>query len=220
MGACVKSKSNRDFESEIFTDVEWSYKGGQIVEYFTAANEASCAETNNNALSFARGHKHMSSFTVDELSGSACDKGLLSKAGFLGRIISPSVSPSHSTLGSMKFNSGSPTSPSYWADFGETMSYDGVNKRICNRYDIGLRILKAQIECGADPKVLKTHGDRSCLMFAVLAEDFGFVKQLVGLGVDVNKTNQYGETALTFALGLEREDIASYLRINGAVENA
>jgi len=98
------------------------------------------------------------------------------------------------------------------------MSYDGVNKRICNRYDIGLRMLKAQILYGADPKVLTTHGDRSCLMFAVLAEDFAFVKHLVVLGVDVNKTNRSGETALNFALGLERNDIADFLRANGAVD--
>lgn len=54
-------------------------------------------------------------------------------------------------------------------------------------------------------------------MFAVLAEDFNFIKKLIELGVDVNKTNQFGESALTLAVGLKREDIANYLRSNGAV---
>ena len=79
-------------------------------------------------------------------------------------------------------------------------------------------MLKAQIHCGADPKVLTTHGEGSCLMFAVLAEDFCFIKKLVKLGVDVNQKNRVGETALSLANELHRDDIARYLRRNGAIE--
>jgi len=97
------------------------------------------------------------------------------------------------------------------------MGSDGLNKRTTNRYEIGLQMLKAMIDSGADPKSLVTHGDRNCLMFAVLAEDFDFVKKLVKLGVNVNKTNSMGETALGFANELGRYDIASYLREHGAL---
>jgi len=97
-------------------------------------------------------------------------------------------------------------------------SYDGVNMRSTDRYEIGICMLKAQIHHGADPKTLVTHGERSCLMFAVLAQDFNFVKQLVELGVDVNQTNARGETALSLANELQRDDIISYLRSKGAVE--
>jgi len=93
---------------------------------------------------------------------------------------------------------------------------DGLNKRTINRYEIGLQMLKAMINSGADPKKLVTHGNRNCLMFAVLAEDFDFVKKLVKLGVNVNKTNSTGESALGFANELGRYDIASYLREHGA----
>jgi len=79
-------------------------------------------------------------------------------------------------------------------------------------------MLKAQIEHGADPKTLSTHGERSCLMFAVLAEDFNFIKQLVELGVDVNQTSSLGETALSLANELQRDDITGYLLEKGAVE--
>jgi hypothetical protein len=101
-------------------------------------------------------------------------------------------------------------------DIEDLRSFDGLDKRVTNRYDIGLEILKAQIQHGADPKVLHTHGDRSCLMFAVLANDISFIKQLVEFGVDVNQTNRLGETALGFAIEFERDDIADYLRSNGA----
>jgi hypothetical protein len=97
-------------------------------------------------------------------------------------------------------------------------SYDGLNTRANNRYDIGLEILKAEISLGADPKDLCTHGDRSCLMFAVLANDFSFVKHLVELGVNVNQTNGLGETALGFAIELQRYDMAKYLRSKGAAD--
>jgi len=102
----------------------------------------------------------------------------------------------------------------------EIFSFDGLNKRTTNRYVVGLEILKAQIHHGANPKNLVTHGDRTCLMFSVLAEDFDFVKNLVELGVDVNETNSQLESALGFAINLKRDDIASYLRRKGALEVA
>jgi len=218
MGNCICCKANR--ENDIITDLEWSYKGGHIRDFVSADTIPSSPET-KPVLTFEKEHKPISSFISDVLSGTARGTEFRSNACFLGQILSPSVSPSNSTLESLQFNTGSSlNSPSScWRDLEDIVSYDGINKRICNRYDIGLRMVKAQIQCGADPKVLTTHGDRSCLMFAVLAEDFNFVKQLVGRGVDVNATSRFGETALTLALGLEREDISCYLRKNGAVED-
>jgi hypothetical protein len=96
-------------------------------------------------------------------------------------------------------------------------SFDGLNKRPTNRYEIGLEILKAKVQLGADPKVLHTHG-RTCLMFAVLANDINFTKKLVEIGVNVNQTNLRGETALGFALEYQRYDIVNYLRSKGAVD--
>jgi len=110
-------------------------------------------------------------------------------------------------------------------DFSESTSdsttdfcFDVSSKRATNRYEIGLEMLKAMINEGADPKELVTHGDRTCLMFSVLAGDFDFVKKLVELGVSVTKTNSQGETALGFANELKRYDIARYLRQHGALE--
>jgi len=98
------------------------------------------------------------------------------------------------------------------------LCFDVCSRRTTSRYEIGLEMLKAMINEGADPKDLVTHGDRTCLMFAVLAEDFDFVKKLVELGVSVTKTNSRGETALDFANELKRYDIARYLRKHGALE--
>merc|ERR1719204_2454449 len=93
----------------------------------------------------------------------------------------------------------------------EYASYDGRDKRATDRYDIGLDILKALIECGTDPEI-QTHG-RSALMFSVLAKDFSFVKRLVELGANVNRRNEMGETALSLALeDPGREEIAEYLK--------
>jgi len=97
-------------------------------------------------------------------------------------------------------------------------SFDGMNKRVSNRYDIGLNVLKAKIHHGADPKNLCTHGGRTSLMFSVMANDLSFIKQLVELGVDINQKNQSDETALSLAIGLKREEIAMYLRSQGATE--
>jgi len=94
--------------------------------------------------------------------------------------------------------------------------FDGLNKRIVSRHGIGLEILKAKIHHGADPKEMRTHGDRTCLMFAVLGEDFSFIKELIELGVDVNQTNHMGETAVGLAIEKGRDDIAHFLRRNGA----
>jgi len=101
---------------------------------------------------------------------------------------------------------------------GELSSYDGMNMRAKNRYSIGLEILKAKIYHGADPNSMTTHGERTPLMFSVLANDLKFTKFLVNLGVDVNQKNSSGETALGFASELHKRDIASYLRSQGALE--
>merc|ERR1719499_387350 len=96
----------------------------------------------------------------------------------------------------------------FYGDSRHSMNgFDGLNKRIVSRHGIGLEILKAQVHHGADPRVMRTHGDRTCLMFAVLGEDFGFVKELMELGVNVNQTNHQGETALGFAIEMGRDDI-------------
>jgi len=220
MGDCICNKANREYEDDMIIDLEWNYKRGSIREFVRADTLPSNPET-KHVLTLDKGHKPISIYLTDILSGTARGTEFRSEAFLLGQTLSPSVSPSNITLESQKFDTSNSlnSASSYWRNCGDIMSYDGVNKRISNRYDIGLGILKAQIQCGADPKVLTTHGDRSCLMFAVLAEDIDFVKQLVGLGVDVNKTNRSGETALTLALGLEGKDISKYLRKNGAVED-
>jgi len=96
------------------------------------------------------------------------------------------------------------------------LSFDGLNKRATNRNDIGLEILKAKIELGADPRSLSTHGGRSCMMFAVIANDYNFAKKLVEQGIDVNERTRSGETALGLADELQRDKIASLLRLKGA----
>jgi len=154
------------------------------------------------------------SVNSDELFKSSCQIRSMAEACLDTR------SPKHSIGG--KINSRSPSimsSPSSSClDFEDALSFDGLNKKVCNRHDIGLSMLKAMISNGADAKVLKTHGDRSCLMFAVLAKDFDFIKKLVQLGVDVNESNKFGETALSFADKFQTDDIAKYLRAQGAVE--
>jgi hypothetical protein len=97
-------------------------------------------------------------------------------------------------------------------------SFDGLNKRVSNRLYLGLEIIKAKIDNGANPKDMTTHGDRTCLMLAVLANDYRLTKKLVKLGADVNKKSQFGETALGFATEFKRPKIAKYLRSEGAVE--
>jgi len=101
-------------------------------------------------------------------------------------------------------------------DLADLLSFDGINKRATNRNDIGLEILKAKIHCGADPHGMYTHGERSCLMFAVIANDYDFTKNLVEQGVDVNKRTRLGETALGLATELKRDKIANFLRLKGA----
>jgi len=126
----------------------------------------------------------------------------------------------HADLDASSRNSLSTTysSSSDSFDFENLCSFDGLNKRVSNRYDIGLDVLKAKIDLGADPKNLCTHGGRTCLMFSVMANDLSFTKQLVELGVDINRTNQLNETALSLATELKREEIAKYLRAQGAKE--
>jgi len=219
MGPCVSNKTNEEFESEIFTDIEWSHRSHRqedVPDFLKA--DIIPSSIIRSTRTFDQGNKRNSSQAEKlETTGGTY---LQPNACFRASTNSPSISLSNNTLEVIKFgaNSSNSSLSSYWRDSMDVMSYDGINKRISDRNDIGLRMLKAQIQCGADPKVWTTHGDRSCLMFAVLAEDFNFIKELIELGVDVNKTNHYGETALTLAVGIKREDIASYLRSNGAVE--
>jgi len=103
-------------------------------------------------------------------------------------------------------------------DSGNVLSYDGLNMRAENRDDIGMDILKAKIHFGANPNEMCTHGDRTCLMFAVLANDFNFTKKLVESGVDVNRTNSLGETALSLAIEMQNSKLTNYLRSKGAAD--
>jgi len=96
-------------------------------------------------------------------------------------------------------------------------SYDGLNKRPKKRGDIGMDILKAQIHFGADPNKMCMHGDRTCLMFVILANDFNFAKTLVEQGVDINKTDRFGATALSLTIGMQNDELVNYLRSKGAV---
>jgi len=97
-------------------------------------------------------------------------------------------------------------------------SYDGLNKR-CTRNEIGLTILKSLIDAGRDPEAIMTHG-RSALMVSVICDDLDFVKVLIEKhGVDINKKNEMGETALSLASEKpELKMIAEYLRSMGALD--
>eukprot|EP00495_Collosphaeridae_sp_1-RS-2012_P005627 TRINITY_DN5046_c0_g1_i1.p2 TRINITY_DN5046_c0_g1~~TRINITY_DN5046_c0_g1_i1.p2 ORF type:complete len:62 (-),score=7.92 TRINITY_DN5046_c0_g1_i1:19-204(-) len=55
-------------------------------------------------------------------------------------------------------------------------------------------------------------------MFAVLANDIDYTKDLVNMGVNVNQINERGESALSLACEAQRDDIANYLRANGALD--
>jgi len=103
-------------------------------------------------------------------------------------------------------------------DTGSLVTNDGLNNKAKNRCDIAIEILKAEIHFGADPKVLRTHGDRTCLMVSVLADDMRFTKRLVEQGVDVNQTNSLGETALGLAIQSQNYKLANYLRSKGAAD--
>jgi len=109
-------------------------------------------------------------------------------------------------------------SDTFTFDTGIVLSYDGLNKRPAMREDIQMDILKAKITLGANPNEIRTHGDRTCLMCAVLANDFGYVKKLVELGVDINKTNPLGETALSLAIETKNCKLTNYLRSKGAAD--
>jgi len=108
-------------------------------------------------------------------------------------------------------------SDTFTFDTGNVLSYDGRNKRQLNRDEILMEILKAKIEFGANPNELCTHGGRTCLMCAVLANDFDYAKKLLELGVDINKTNRMGETALSLAIERQNFELANFLRSKGAV---
>jgi len=109
-------------------------------------------------------------------------------------------------------------SDTFTFDTGIVLSYDGLNKRPAKREEIQMDILKAKITLGANPNEIRTHGDRTCLMCAVLANDFGYVKKLVELGVDINKTNPLGETALSLAIETKNCKLTNYLRSKGAAD--
>jgi len=98
-------------------------------------------------------------------------------------------------------------------------SFDGLNKRVSNRYEIGLEVLKVLIHNGANPHAMSTIGDKTALMFAVLAQDFDFVKKLVEMGVNIGHMNCHGETALGLAIETQRNDIADYLRQKDRASN-
>jgi len=220
MGACVNARTIDQFESGII-DLEWSIKTGNTL----AKDKNESSETCKNirpCVNFAESQNwHRGLNIYGFISGSINRGHLLSEGSLGGRTMYKSKSPSYNNLiDTMQSDDGSYLSSSSSETDGRRRfySYDGTNKRVVNRYEIGLQMLKAQIHCGANPKVLTTHGDRSCLMFAVLAEDFCFIKKLVKLGVDVNQKNRVGETALSLANELHRDDIARYLRRNGAIE--
>jgi len=156
--------------------------------------------------------------TMTDVSPKAISRSTLTSSEFSDK--SDKISSSSSARTEVSSDSGS-----FSRDFSKStiwstsdLCFDVPNKGTTNRYEIGLEMLKAMINEGADPKTLVTHGERTCLMFTVLAEDFDFVKKLVKLGVNVNKTNSRGESALGFANELKRYDIANYLREHGAFE--
>jgi len=139
---------------------------------------------------------------------------------FLGKDASLSLQPgSMSNISTAGFSASCTSlSCSSFLSPKEIISFDGANTRAANRYEFVVNQIKAQMHYGMNPNVFTTHGDRSCLMVAVLAGDFRFVKQLVEMGVNVNKRSQIGETALSLAKDQKRNDIANFLRSNGATE--
>jgi len=212
MGACVDIRSNNDTIKDDETDnldLEFSFRTSSGLNTFVSKsheNEISPSSVFEKSLNDAK------SVTCDELLKNTWERQSIVEA-------CPYLSPSLQVLKINSHTSSYTSSPSCaFMDFKNIISFDGFNKRICNRYEIGLAMLKAQIQHGADPKVLATHGERSCLMFAVLAQDFDFVKKLVELGVDVNQRNNFGETALRFANEIHRDDISRYLRTQGAID--
>lgn len=208
--SCFSKKSAEELDREIFPDAEWSYKEEDT--------RALTSRIKKKPPTMRKIHTDITNVSWRTVRTPIFTR-LSSKNCLWGQGKSSNASLSMKTLESIDFSTirSLNSLSSYWRDYGEIMSFDGTNERVSNRYDIGVSILKAQIQNGADPRTLSTHGDRSSLMFAVLAEDFGLVQQLVGLEVDVNQTNRSGESALSLALGIDRTDIADYLRLKGAV---
>lgn len=98
-----------------------------------------------------------------------------------------------------------------WA--GNGIGCDGLERNTDKtREDVGMLVLKAMEACGANVEGLSTHGGRTSLMFAVLSKDLEYVKQLVARRADVLKENDQGETALTLAKSLSRNDIYDFLQ--------
>jgi len=98
-------------------------------------------------------------------------------------------------------------------------TYDWVNKggdglevtKVMSREQCGMLALKAMDANGVDVKDLNTHGGRSALMFAVISDDFEFVKRLVNNGADLTEQTADGETALSLAKSLSSPKIYNFL---------
>jgi len=98
----------------------------------------------------------------------------------------------------------------------ENVRGDGLKEIVTDRTALNAGVLDAFFDLGANPNI-KTHGDRTGLMVAVMANNYNLTKTLVEKGVDINYMNMLGETALGFAVGLKDKKILNYLR-KAAVE--
>jgi hypothetical protein len=101
-------------------------------------------------------------------------------------------------------------------DFQQThdgRNFDGLRAGVLSRDDIALTILKALIANGADPKTFTSQGGRTAFQVAALAGDLEFCKELVEKGVDINKVDEAGETALSLA----REHTSSAKDLSGII---
>jgi len=104
------------------------------------------------------------------------------------------------------------TSPQSESEFNWADSINNIfDSRGKTREDIGMSKLKAMQACGVNVKKFTTHGGRSALMFAVLSQDFDFVKRLVADGANVMQENEHGETAVGLAKSLPSQEIYNFL---------
>jgi len=99
----------------------------------------------------------------------------------------------------------------------ENVRGDGLKEIVTDRTAFNAGAIDAFLDLGADPN-MKTIGDRTYLMNAVMANNYNLTKKLVESGADINYENMLGETALGFAVGLKDKKISDYLRLKGAVE--
>jgi len=98
----------------------------------------------------------------------------------------------------------------------ENVRGDGLKEKVRDRAAFVAEVLDAFSDHGANPN-MKTHGDRTALMVAVMDNNYNLTKKLVERGADINYKNKRGETALGFAVGLKDKKILNYLR-KAAVE--